>query len=119
MKRSLTDCLILRAYWDSTLVDKHRRGLTDCEWASKQPNGKPNYFLGDIVEFKVGGFGIITETTDPGDKPIAYSISSVQGLKQITTGKCAWHYEGDFKRLVGKSPIRNLPCGRATNVKGT
>jgi hypothetical protein len=76
-------------------------------WARKQPR-ETNYFIGDIVEFKVGGYGIIDEVQRHGSGwPAKYSTERVEGKPYHPTTKGAWHYEGDFKRLAGESTLRN------------
>ena len=84
-------------------AEEHRRGISDCEWASMQQMGKPIYRKGQIVEFKVGGFGVITEISKAkGGWPCSYATKKVKGMKQHTSYKSAWHYEGDIKRLAGR-----------------
>jgi len=94
-------------HWDSKNVDAHRRGINDITWATMQPKGPPKYVLGDIVEFKVGGYGIITKVSKPHNGwPSEYSADEVPGLRFHAKGINAWHYEGDIKRLYRKSAIR-------------
>lgn len=94
--------------WNSDYIDGHRRGISDMAWARKQPQAT-NYFVGDIVEFKVGGFGIIDEVQRHGGGwPASYSTEKIKGKPFHATSKVAWHYEGDFKKLVGDSPLRHL-----------
>jgi hypothetical protein len=89
--------------------DKHRKKFSDVEWAEKQPKGKPNYHVGDVVEFKVGGFGIIDEVSKPhAGWPSSYSTAEIEGMRPHKDRMCAWHYEGDFKRLVRGSALRRL-----------
>lgn len=89
--------------------EKHRRKYTDMEWARHQQTGAPRYKRGDAVEFQVGGFGIISEVHKPsGGWPSSYATENIPGMRPIKTGKCAWHYEGDFKRRVAKSPLPNF-----------
>lgn len=92
--------------WDSEYTDEHRRGLSDMQWRSMQNFCPSKYMKGDIIEFMVGGFGIIDEV-DEGPPP-QYSASKVRGLPFHATTKVAWHYEGDIKKLIGPSAIRNL-----------
>ncbi len=70
----------LKNYWDN--ADAHRRGKTDMEWVSEQRQGPPRFMMGDIVEFKVGGFGIIKDVSKPHDGwPASYSTDEVPGKK--------------------------------------
>lgn len=88
--------LILRS-----ATPKHRNGLSDLEWAARQPKGKPKFKIGDVVEFYEGGFGVIRDVSPPHDGwPSSYATSNVKGMKSFW--KSAWHYEGDFKRKVKK-----------------
>lgn len=80
------------------------------EWAARQPKGPPKYKIGDAVEFHVGGFGVIDEVSKPqGGWPSEYSTEDIAGMRPHKTRKSAWHYEGDFKRRIGKSPLHSLP----------
>jgi hypothetical protein len=89
-------------------AEKHRRGISDMDWAAQQPKSQ-NYFIGDIVEFFVGGFGIIDEVSKAhGGWPPKYSTQKVEGYPYRSDGKVAWHYEGDVKALVQPSTLRNL-----------
>lgn len=95
--------------WDSDWVDEHRRGINDVAWARMQPDGPPNYRIGDVVEFMVGGFGVIDKVNEPlNGWPSSYSTDSYESLPPHATHKCAWHYEGDFKRLVGRMKLEWL-----------
>lgn len=86
---------------------KHRAKYTDLQWAEKQPKGPPKYRIGDVVEFHVGGFGVIDEVQKPQSGwPSEYSTSDIDGLHPHKDGVCAWHYEGDFKRHVINPAIR-------------
>jgi len=81
--------------------DDHRKEFSDMEWADEQPEGAPNYKVGDTVEFHVGGFGEIKEISEPqGGWPSSYSTRDIYGMPGHKRGKCAWHYESDFKGLV-------------------
>lgn len=94
--------------WNSECIDEHRRGMSDIEWARKQQQ-ETNYFIGDTVEFKVGGFGIIDEVQDCHDGwPASYATGKIKGRAYHHKHKSAWHYEGDFEKLIGKSPLRDL-----------
>lgn len=89
--------------WNSEQVEAHRRGVSDMDWAKMQPEGPPNYSVGDVVEFQAGGFGAIKEVSEPhGGWPSSYATESFKDLPQHTSRKSAWHYEGDFKRLAAK-----------------
>jgi hypothetical protein len=93
--------------WKSEYIDEHRRGISDMEWARKQPQ-EINYFIGDIIEFEVGGVGIIDEVQKPRNGwPASYSTEEIEGRPFHAKSKTAWHYEGDFKKLIGKSPLRD------------
>ena len=89
--------------------EKHRNKYNDAEWARRQPKGAPKYKLGDVVEFHVGGFGVINEVCKPeGGWPSEYSTEDIAGMRPHKTRKSAWHYEGDFKRRFAKSPLHSL-----------
>lgn len=89
--------------------EAHRRDFDDLQWASRQPIGDPKYKTGDVVEFHVGGFGVIAEVLKPHDGwPASYSTCEIKGLPYHKTRKNAWHYEGDFKTWVAKSPLHSL-----------
>lgn len=95
------------SYWNSELIPEHRRGICDSDWAALQEKGAPKFKLGDVVEFKDGGYGIIKSVCDGvSNNPPMYATRSIPGLPGYW--KCAWHYEGDFKRLVTGSPLRDL-----------
>ena len=99
---------IITPDWNSTFVDEHRRGISDAAWARQQPK-EVNYFIGDVVEFKVGGFGVIDDVAHgPGDWPPGYSVKRVKGFAGHAKNKIAWHYEGDFLRLVAGGGPRVL-----------
>jgi hypothetical protein len=88
-------------YWNSKHVDAHRRGITDLNWSALQPRGNPRFTIGDVVEFKVGGFGVIAEVViEQNGWPNQYSTRSVNGLPGHATTKRAWHYELDIKRRL-------------------
>jgi hypothetical protein len=84
-------------------ADEHRRGINDMEWASMQSMEDPIYSYGDIVEFKVGGFGRINTISSGGSWPPSYSVMKVPDKPFHSDSKCAWHYEGDILRLVKKA----------------
>ena len=88
--------------------DAHRKEYCDMEWDKKQPR-KTSYYIGDVVEFKVGGIGVLSEAKDAhnGWAP-SYSCSPVKGFSFHKEGKTAWHLEGDFKRLIAGSGIRYI-----------
>jgi len=90
---------MMREYWDNH-ADEHRRGINDMEWAAMQEKGPALYSHGDIVEFKVGGFGRIGEVSEAnGGWPVSYSVMSVPGKPFHARNISAWHYEGDIKGL--------------------
>jgi hypothetical protein len=101
---------IIAIYWNNPLVDKHRRGLSDGEWGSMQDK-KNLYYLGDIVSFKVGGMGIITDVSTP--HPRSYSCTKITGKPFHKDGKCSWHLVGDFKKLLYPSGIRSILCSHS------
>ncbi len=75
--------------------DEHRKEFNDMQWADQQPTGAPNFNIGDIVEFKVGGYGIITKISEPhGGWPSSYATEKAKTLPPPPY--YAWHYEGDF-----------------------
>lgn len=85
-------------------ADEHRRGISDMKWADMQQMGDPIYSHGDIVEFKVGGFGRIRKVQlYHNGWPCSYAVMRVPNKPFHATNKCAWHYEGDIERLVGES----------------
>ena len=87
--------------WDSDLVDEHRRGISDLEWAGLQPKTAPRYKEGDIVEFKAGGCGIVCEVVLPGGGwPSQYAVRPVAGRGFHPEDVYAWHYEGDFRAVT-------------------
>jgi hypothetical protein len=89
--------------------EKHRNKYNDMEWAGRQPKGAPKYRVGDVVEFHVGGFGVIDKVSEPqGGWPSSYATDDIAGMAPHKTRKSAWHYEGDFKRWVAKSPLHSL-----------
>ena len=93
----------LLSYWNGPWVDNHRKGISDMDWAQMQPAGPPKYAEGDIVEFQVGGFGVIREVSEPHNGwPASYATDNVETLPPHSGHKAAWHYEGDFKRLAAK-----------------
>jgi len=84
--------------WDNEFIDKHRRGISDLDWARQQPYESPKYKIGDRVEFKVGGFGVIHKVKLPQSGwPSSYATEDIEGFKGHPKTKRAWHYEGDFK----------------------
>lgn len=90
--------------------DEHRKQFTDMEWAAIQHKGPPKYKIGDVVEFMVGGFGVIDGVSEPhGGWPSKYSTNRIPGMPAHKRGVSAWHFDGDFKRLVAKSPLHDLP----------
>ena len=67
------------------------------------------YTVGDVVEFGAGGFGIITEVSNPqGGWPVSYATEKIKGMPDSKDKKRAWHGKKDFKRLVAESAIRSL-----------
>lgn len=76
----------------------HRAQYDDQEWAKAQPKGPPSFGVGDIVEFRAGGFGVITEVNEPhGGWPSSYATEDADGFPPYEVS--AWHYEGDFKAV--------------------
>lgn len=41
-------------------------------------------------------------------QPSSYATADISGMAPHKTRKSAWHYEGDFKRWVAKSPLHSL-----------
>ena len=75
--------------------DDHRKEFDDIQWADQQPTGAPNFNIGDIVEFKVGGYGMISEIRHThGGWPSKYATAKIETLPPPPY--YAWHYEGDF-----------------------
>jgi len=89
-------------------AEEHRRGISDVAWAQMQPH-EQNFFIGDVVEFKVGGFGVI-DGVGGGENgwPPSYSTKEIEGFQDRNDSKRAWHYEGDFKELISPSGLRSL-----------
>lgn len=80
--------------------DGHRMDFNDLDWAAQQPPGV-RYFIGDLMEFEVGGFGVIREVTPPlGGWPASYATKRVDPFPDHPRTKRAWHYELDFKRRI-------------------
>ena len=80
------------------------------ETAKMQPK-EQSYYVGDVVEFKVGGCGVIDKVKLPqqgSDRPISYSTEKVEFLAYRRDAKNSWHYDGDISRLVSPSGIRAL-----------
>ena len=89
--------------------DDHRKQFNDGEWNSRQPRGLPKYKIGDVIEFHAGGFGIIrTVSTGAGGHANSYATGHIDGKPNHSKGKVAWHYEGDFKNWIAKSPLHTL-----------
>lgn len=89
--------------------EKHRSKYNDIEWAGRQPKGAPKCRVGDVVEFHVGGFGVIDKVSEPqGGWPSSYATYDIAGMAPHKTRKSAWHYEGDFCRWAAKSPLHSL-----------
>lgn len=91
--------------------DEHRKEFDDVEWNQQQVMQPPKFREGDIVEFKVGGFGVISThpknwSKDSGWAP-SYATRSIDGMKEHATSKCAWHYEKDFT-LVEKGLLHKF-----------
>lgn len=99
------------SFWNSEHVEEHRRGISDLEWAKQQQQGASNYYVGDIVRFLAGGFGVVTEVSETRDGwPPSYATKKIPGAPFHPRSKCAWHYEGDLA-LEEASPLRNWkPC---------
>lgn len=94
-------------------AEEHRRGISALAWAGMQPK-EQSYYIGDVVEFKVGGFGVINEVRKAnGGWPPSYSTEPVDGLHDRDDSKRAWHYEGDFKHLVAPSGVRSVMASNA------
>lgn len=62
------------------------------------------YDYGDIIEFKVGGFGRIGSISrHPDGYPVEYSVMEVPNMPFHPESKCAWHDEGDIGGLKQKA----------------
>lgn len=86
--------------------NKHRGRMNDLQWAMSQPLGPARFAVGDVVEFKVGGFGIISGVSAAHDGwPCSYAATRIAGVPFHARGVGAWHYEGDIKRIVARSAI--------------
>ena len=89
----------------SNLRDHHRKEFTDIEWAEQQITGEPNCRIGDIIQFKVGGFGVIDDVNISNSGwPPSYSTSRIEGKNFHARGISSWHYEGDFT-VIHPSPV--------------
>ena len=96
-------------FWNSNLIDEHRRGINDFDWRKMQRISEPLYDVGDLVEFKAGGYGVITKVEDEiKDAPPMYATQPRKGLPYHSKGVDAWHYEGDIKRKVPWKEINKL-----------
>lgn len=97
--------------------EDHRRDYNDCEWHDAQRVGKPLYKCGDVIEFQVGGFGIISDV-NKGNSPTvypsieygtpSYAVDSIEGMEYHASNIHAWHYEGDLKKCIARSPLHEL-----------
>ena len=101
--------------WNSEYIDEHRRGISDIKWANKQPRAdeqpwaESKYIEGDVVEFMVGGYGIINKVSlSQSGGPTQYATNPIKNKKFHAKGKYAWHYEGDIKKLIEESAIRKF-----------
>ena len=96
-------------YWSSNYVDAHRRGINGMDWLSMQSKGPPLYVVGDVVSFRAGGMGIITDV-DPakGGFPTLYSADRIPNVPFHPNGKVAWHCEGDIEALIEPSAVRKI-----------
>ena len=114
----------LIASWDKAIenwlnnrweyAEEHRRGISDMAWADMQPK-EQSFYIGDVVEFRVGGFGVINKVSGgKGGWPPSYSTEPVDGLRDRSDTKRAWHYEGDFKQLVAPSGVRSVMASNAS-----
>ncbi len=89
--------------------EAHRKEFCDLDWSGQQPRGEQQFFLGDVVEFKVGGIGIIVKVQKPQSGwPWSFACDPVKGHPGHASNKHAWHYELDFARLVKPSALRDL-----------
>ena len=61
---------------------------------------KANCKIGDVVEFKVGGLGVIVCAKESNfGWPASYGTEKVKGAEDHPTTKRAWHVEDDFKKV--------------------
>ena len=89
--------------------EDHRKQFNDSEWQNQQPRGLPKYKIGDVIEFHAGGFGVIREVnTGQNGHVSSYATDSIEGKESHPKSKEAWHYEGDFKNWIAKSPLHTL-----------
>lgn len=101
--------------WTDEWVDEHRRGKSDIDWARENVKPTQMYFVGDVVEFVVGGFGLIDRVSRAsGGWPFSYATEDIEGHPPHARRKSAWHYDGDIKRLVAPSGVRLL-AGRGSD----
>lgn len=63
------------------------------------------YYVGDFIEFKAGGFGMIIEVSQNGWGR-SYATSNVLGFPR--NRKKAWHWDYDIERIVSPSPTRQI-----------
>lgn len=97
-----------KEYWFSILgrPPAHRGNLNDMEWNAAQPKHPAIYKKGDFVEFQEGGFGRIEEVSRR--IPATYSCREIPGKPFHKRNICAWHYEGDIKRKIGETIIKEV-----------
>ena len=89
-------------------TEEHRKGITDLDWALAQPK-KQGYYVGDVIEFHVGGIGLINAVSQNGGWPPSYATEPVKGFPyRPNDAKLAWHREGDFKALISPSGVRDF-----------
>jgi len=65
---------------------------------------KSKYQIGDVVEFSVGGFGVVRECEwIPNGPYYHYATSDVEGLPPHPKGIYAWFHDVEFKDVVATS----------------
>ena len=88
--------------------EEHRRDFNDIEWLLQQPKADPQYKIGDVMRFHVGGYGVINQVIKNEGWPPMYATQTPIGFEGHANRKCAWHLEGDFAERIAKSPLHSL-----------
>lgn len=71
------------------------------------------YYIGDIVEFKDGGFGIVSHLSEGFIGQ--YSCLPVDGLPDHPICKRAWFSNSEINKLIGESPLRCIKTESVLN----
>lgn len=88
----------------------HRAQFDDIEWALQQPKrNRPFFVLGDVLEFKEGGIGIVVKVAlnEHNGWPVQYEMKPVPKYAFNPRGVFAWFYELDFAKVVASSAMRS------------